>query len=76
MGQIEEIEETIRSKNKARERGKEGEEGKAAGDKDADGGAGGKATGVGEEDDDYYDRYEQGCSSFVAACRTLLTLLW
>lgn len=55
--QIEEIEETIRSKNQARERGKDAE-----GDGKSGGGGGGKddesgaAAGMGDEDDDYYDR--------------------
>lgn len=54
LSQIEEIEETIRSKNKARERGKEREEGDT-GSKDAAGG-GGKGQRDEDEDDDYYDR--------------------
>ncbi|CAM9250797.1 unnamed protein product [Scytosiphon promiscuus] len=49
--QIEEIEETIRSKNKARERSKEGEEVEGGGGKGAK-----ESAEDGEEDDDYYDR--------------------
>lgn len=51
--QIEEIEETIRSKNKARERGKDLEDGvgKGAGEE-----KGGGAAEDDEEQDDFYDR--------------------
>lgn len=52
MAQIEEIEETIRQKNKARERGKEREEG----DTGKEEARGGKEKGDRDEDDDYYDR--------------------
>lgn len=52
LSQIEEIEETIRSKNKARERGKEKEEGSPGKDKSG----GGEGQGDGDEDDGYYDR--------------------
>lgn len=50
--QIEEIEETIRSKNRARELGKEREEGDGGKEK----AGGGKEEGDADEDDDYYDR--------------------
>ncbi|CAM9682849.1 unnamed protein product [Ectocarpus fasciculatus] len=56
LTKIEEIEETIRSKNKARERGKEGGEGGAGGEEG--GGKAGRNTEGGEEDDDYYDRQD------------------
>ncbi|CBN74145.1 conserved unknown protein [Ectocarpus siliculosus] len=54
LTKIEEIEETIRSKNKARERGKEGGEGGSGGEEG--GRKAGRGTEDGEEDDDYYDR--------------------
>lgn len=52
---IEDIEETIRSKNKARERGSE-----EGGKDDAKDDDGGNVAGVGDEDDDYYDRCGTG----------------
>lgn len=52
LPQIEEIEETIRSKNQARERGKEREEGDTGKEK----AGGGKEERDGDEGDDYYDR--------------------
>ncbi|CAN0371863.1 unnamed protein product, partial [Ectocarpus sp. 13 AM-2016] len=63
--QIEEIEETIRSKNKARERGKEGGEG-GAGDEEG-GSKGARGTEDGEEDDDYYDRQDMAVAVVLTA---------
>ncbi|CAM9243574.1 unnamed protein product, partial [Ectocarpus sp. 12 AP-2014] len=62
LTKIEEIEETIRSKNKARERGKEGGEGGAGGEE------GGRKAGRGTEDgedDDYYDRQDMAVAVAV-----------
>ncbi len=78
MSQIEEIEETIRSKNKARERGKELEEGGAGAEKGGGGKGGKRAAEDSEENDDYYDRWVARpcvCSAVLSVCDVCLRVM-